>query len=221
VLQKTQAKVWVFYLYLLKKLMKYCFLFTLIFVFINLNAQNDFDLKVKYGVDDKVVQEIIRFEDLFVYQVEMKGKKLIDKNYTIILKEFRNNKLINSTLLLDSSINDLFKIKIKQFNFRALGKKNDKGELKIKFAFDRFSTQTETLNLDRENLDFYIIKELTINKKDLLLGKSFYFLSILTPTPHSDGSSSYCEVVSGDNPEKMSEKFNIPHYFLFEMTVKD
>ena len=103
--------------------MKYCFLFTLIFVFINLNAQNDFDLKVKYGVDDKVVQEIIRFEDLFVYQVEMKGKKLIDKNYTIILKEFRNNKLINSTLLLDSSINDLFKIKIKQFNFRALGKK--------------------------------------------------------------------------------------------------
>jgi len=156
-----------------------------------------------------------------VYQVEMKGKKLIDKNYTIILKEFRNNKLINSTLLLDSSINDLFKIKIKQFNFRALGKKNDKGELKIKFAYDRFSTQTETLNLDRENLDFYIIKELTINKKDLLLGKSFYFLSILTPTPHSDGSSSYCEVVSGDNPEKMSEKFNIPHYFLFEMTVKD
>jgi hypothetical protein len=62
---------------------------------------------------------------------------------------------------------------------------------------------------------------LTINKKDVLLGKSFYFLSILTPTPHSDGSSSYCEVVSGDNPEKMSEKFNIPHYFLFEMTVKD
>ena len=49
----------------------------------------------------------------------------------------------------------------------------------------------------------------------------FYIMSLITPTLHKDGSSSYCEIAqSGVDPEKLHERYNLPHYFLIEMTLK-
>lgn len=74
-----------------------------------------------------------------------------------------------------------------------------------------------------EKLKTYIRGKKFGSKKELniSLDKKNAVFEIITPTIHKDGSGSYCEVAQADEkPEKLGEKFKIPHYFLINITFK-
>lgn len=53
------------------------------------------------------------------------------------------------------------------------------------------------------------------------INEEFPILAVITSTMRKDGSSSYCEVAQSEiAPEKLGEKFNIPHYFIISMKFK-
>ena len=196
------------------------FLFLLI---VNISfSQDSIKMKITGGSENKDLQTMMAFEGIALDKFEFSGKQLIGKDYDFKVKEFNNGKLSSTTLIMDSKEDDYFKIKKDTFKFTMLTKVGDDKKFKIEIAFGGFTSKKLTFDLfDKSGL--YVMKTFLGGKTEMYLparGK-FYIMSLITPTLHKDKSSSYCEVAqSGLDPEKLNEKYNIPHYFLIEMTLK-
>jgi len=198
--------------------MKYLFSITCFFISLSIFAQ-DFNFKSEYNPSNKkMIDNFLRFEGINFSQSSITSKDLLNKNYIINLKEYKNGVLINTTCL-DKSNNKYYAIiDSTTFKFNILGKRT-KNNYDLCMYFDRYSTRKFTFKLLSKYAEDYILKEIPIKEKDLQLNKPFIFLLLTTPEYHSDGSASWCDVAANETPDKIYEKNKIPHFFVFEMTI--
>lgn len=184
-------------------------------------AQNNIKVTNNYGSENKDVQNLIDFENIYIEQLNFEGKDLIGKQYSINLQEFKNGKLISKSVLFDGEGNDYFKIKSEKESLKFLFKMTD-GKLKTYIRGSGFGSKKSYFNL-KDDSDQYALKDFFGNKKelDLVANQETAIFAILTPTKHEDGSASYCEVVQSDiKPENLGTHFKIPHYFLVTLQFK-
>jgi hypothetical protein len=177
-----------------------------------------------YGSENRDVQDLISFENIFFDKLNFQSDNLKGKSYEIVLEEFRNGKSIKTSVLFNGAEADIFKID------------NDKVSLKFAFKLSNGKLKTFVIGSTVTGQGFYSKKHYSklYNDEDDYSLKNFFgskeeisldinkknaIFAIITPTIHEDGSGSYCEVAqSGVAPEKLGEKFKIPHYFL--VTIK-
>ncbi|WP_306349778.1 hypothetical protein [Flavobacterium sp. '19STA2R22 D10 B1'] len=199
--------------------MKNYFILVILFLSsINSFSQEGIKMKINSGYSTDL-QTLLLFEEISIDEIVFSGKELVGKNYQINIKEFKKNILIKTTTLFDSSEDEYFRIKEEKIKFKIAGKITDKKEFKIQIFADRFASRKESFTLLDNNLR-YVVKNFLGSKSeiDVPVNKAFYILSLITPTKHKDGSSSYCEVAQSNfDPEKFGDKYDIPHYYLIEM----
>jgi len=198
--------------------MKYLFSITCFFISLS-NFAQDFNFKSEYNPSNKkMIDNFLRFEGINFSQSSITSKDLLNKNYIINLKEYKNGVLINTTCL-DKSNNEYYAIiDSTTFKFNILGKRT-KNNYDLCMYFDRYSTRKFTFKLLSKYAEDYILKEIPIKEKDLQFNKPFIFLLLTTPEYHSDGSASWCDVAANETPDKIYEKNKIPHFYVFEMTI--
>ncbi len=199
--------------------MKYLLILTT-FLFSTLTFCQDFNFKSEYNPSDKkLIDNYFRFEGINFSQNSISSQNIINKNYTINLKEFKNGNLVN-TICLDKSNNAKYAIiDSTTFKFNILGKRI-KNNYNLILFFKKYSTKKYTLKLQSKYVEDYILKEIAIKKEVLQFNKPFIFLLLTTPEYHKDGSASWCDVAANETPEKIYEKNKIPHFFIFEMTIE-
>lgn len=203
----------------MKQLLKFIFSLFLIsnFAF----SQNTIKMTNKYGSDNREIQDIIDFENIYIETLNFEGDLLNGKNYQINLEEYKNGKLTSKNLLFDSSESDYFKINSNSLSLKFFFKMSD-GKLKVYIKGRKFGTKKSYFNLMNDS-DKYALKDFFGEKKEVAinLNKKNAVFAILTPTIHPDGSGSYCEVAQSDiAPEKLGEHFKIPHHFLITINFK-
>lgn len=191
----------------------------LIFLILIINfslVQSQVKVTSKYGSDINDVQDILRFENIFTDKLTFQSETLKGKSYTIALEEFKKGKLVKTTILFDDNYfkipNDKLALK---FYFKLAN-----GKLKTQILGNGFSGKKSTFKLSNDE-DQYALKDFFGSKEEIILdiNKKNSVFALITPTIHEDGSGSYCEVAQSDvAPEKLGEKFKIPHYFL--VTIK-
>ena len=203
--------------------MKFLFTSFLFLLIVNPSfSQDSTKMRITGGAENRELQSMMSFEGIALDKFEFTGKQLVGKDFDFKVKEFKNGKLVSTTVIMDSKEDEYFKIKKDTFRFKILTKVGDDKKFKIQIAFGGFTSKKLTFGLFDKN-GLYTIKTFLGGKTEMNLpatGK-FYIMSLITPTLHKDKSSSYCEVAqSGLDPEKLNEKYNIPHYFLIEMALK-
>ncbi|MCD9855109.1 hypothetical protein LUD75_10345 [Epilithonimonas sp. JDS] len=169
-----------------------------------------------YGSENRDIQDLINFENIFFDTFNFQSETLKGKSYVIALEEFKNGKLLKTSTLFDD---DYFKIEKDKLTLKFAFKLAD-GKLKTQIFGNGFMSKKSYFKLSN-NEDDYAVKNFFGSADELTLdiNKKNYIFAIITPTIHEDGSGSYCEVAQSDTaPEKLGEKFKIPHYFL--VTVK-
>ncbi|MGX9987489.1 hypothetical protein [Soonwooa purpurea] len=174
-----------------------------------------------YGSENKEIQDLIDFENIYIEQLNFEGENLKGKSYQINLEEYVNGKLSKSTMIFDGTETDYFKIDSDKESLKFFFKLSD-GKLKTYIRGNKFGSKKSYFKLLGES-DQYALKDFYGSKKELILdlNKKNSVFAIITPTIHKDGSGSYCEVAQSDiQPEKLGEKFKIPHYFLVTITFK-
>ncbi|WP_108424945.1 hypothetical protein [Flagellimonas amoyensis] len=176
---------------------------------------------VKYGFENPELQELFEFQNIGVEKFEFESPKINGKYYQVFIKEYKTGKLIDSKILFDGTEIDQFKINSRLFDFKIFTEIS-KNNLKIQLRSKKYASANRNYELT-ENSSEYATKDFFGAKIAIEnpLSKEFPLLAIITPTKHSNGFSSYCEVVQSDiAPEKLGEHFNIPHYFLITMAFK-
>lgn len=176
----------------------------------------------EYGTPDKVLNQVLDFQNVEIENFRFTGEELIGRAPTITIREFKKGKLLRSTVLLDGQgekpwlaikeagyelrffteideVNKVLKTFIRNPSFGA-------GKKKFRIYNDRYGYAMK---------DFFgSEKELTYTAEE-----EIPLLAIITPHRQENGWASYCEVVQSDvKPEDLGKHFGIPHYFL--ITVK-
>ncbi|GEC79291.1 hypothetical protein [Flavobacterium aquatile] len=198
--------------------MKYLYIIIAFSLSLSCFAQ-DFNFKSEYNPSDKkMISNYLSFEGINFSQNSITSKDLVNKNYIINLKEYKNGALVNTTCL-DKSNNEYYAIiDSSTFQFNILGKRT-KSNYELCLYFNRYSTKKHTFKLQSKYAEDYILKEIPVKENDLQFNKPFIFLLLTTPEYHKDGSASWCDVAANETPEKIYEKNKIPHFFVFEMTI--
>lgn len=199
-------------------MLKNIFVIAILLSSFTLFGQEEIIYTINPGVENKDVQEILTFKNIFADKVDFSGEALIDKFYKVHIKEFKNGKLITNKLLFDSSESDYFKIKSPYFSFKIFSEINDK-KLTLQLVTDRYASSKKNYILTESDSSYAIKNFLGFNiSKQEKINTEIPLLAIITPYIRKDGSGSYCQVAnSGINPDKLGEKFNIPHYFLINV----
>jgi hypothetical protein len=201
--------------------MKTTIAFLLIILFSNTSfsfAQNETKVKLNYGVKNKNLQAILKFENIDFETVTFKGN-IQGKSYQIIVKEFKNGKNTQIDTLVNGAKSDYFRIKGDSLSFNLLTQ-NEQGQVIIEIKGNGFYSKKLTYRTSPRNGPAPFALKDFFNKKisKAPTNKIFPLFAIITPTYYKDGSASYCAVAqSGVKPEKLGQKFDIPHYFIIEM----
>ncbi|MCZ2102045.1 MAG: hypothetical protein LC107_10970 [Chitinophagales bacterium] len=184
-------------------------------------AQNTVKMTNNYGSQNRDIQDVIDFENIYIEQLNFESENLKGKSYQINLEEYKNGKLIKTSNLFDGSETDYFKIDSTTESLKFFFKLSD-GKLKTYIRGKKFGSKKSYFKLSSDS-DKYALKDFFGSKQELsidLQRKNAVF-AIITPTIHEDGSGSYCEVAQSEiAPEKLGEHFKIPHYFLITITFK-
>ena len=174
-----------------------------------------------YGSENKEIQDLIDFESIYIEQLNFEGETLKGKSYQIALEEYIEGRLAHITMLFDGTESDYFKISSSKETVKFFFKFSE-DKLKIFIRGNRFGSKKSYFHLSGD-YEKYALKDFFGNKKELLVSGSSKttIFAIITPTIHEDGSASYCEVVqANEKPEKLGERFKIPHYFLLTITFQ-
>lgn len=201
--------------------MKLKIIFLLTLISNAISAQDSIKMTNNYGSQNKEIQDLIDFENIYIEQLNFSSLKLIGKSYKINIEEYKNGILLSTTKLFDGFETDYFKITTKEETLKFFFRLSD-GKLKTYIRGKKFGSKKSYFNLMSDS-DQYVLKDFFGNKEviNLDINSKNTLFAIITPTIHSDGSGSYCEVVQSDiKPEKLGEQFNIPHYFLITITFK-
>lgn len=184
-------------------------------------GQDTIKMTSNYGSENNEIQDLIDFENIFIEKLNFQSEILKGKHYIINLEEFKNGKLIKTSILFDGSETDYFKIGNDNESLKFLFKLID-GELKIYIRGKKFGSKKSYFKL-KSSADKYALKDFFGSNEEINieLNKKTAVFAIITPTIHKDGSGSYCEVAQSDiKPEKLGEHFKIPHYFLITIIFK-
>lgn len=173
-------------------------------------------IQIKYGLDFNDLQNIMYFEGIGLEKFKIKSDSINGKNYQILIKELKNGKIVKIDTVFNSREDEYFRIKEDSLTFTVITKTYDQNYFKILFQFDGFSSERKYTVLPAER-DKFTMKSFFGNKPELpiSLKETNYMLTYMMPYVKSDKSTAYCEVAqSGLNPEKLYDKYKIPHYFL-------
>ena len=186
-------------------------------------AQDTIKVTNNYGSENREIQDLIDFENIYIEKLNFEGEKLKGKQYEINLQEFVNGKLISVSKLFDGSESDYFKIASDKESLKFFFSMTD-GNLKTYIRGQKFGSKKSYFKLNDES-DKYALKDFFGSKSELNIDinskQEIPIFAIITPTIHKDGSGSYCEVVQSNvKPENLGEHFNIPHYFLVTIRFK-
>lgn len=173
---------------------------------------------VQYGVENQELLDLFQFQNISIEKFTFQGDEIKNKSYQIFIKEFKDGKLTNTTVLFNGTQNEYLKIKYTQLKFKIFSELSEEN-LKIQLRAETYGSRIQNFKLYGKSED-YIMRDF-FNEKNAMeypINEEFAILAIITPTLHKDGSASYCEVVQADiKPEKLGEHFKIPHYFLVTM----
>ena len=178
-------------------------------------AQHFVRMEPKYGTENKDLQNVLNFENIYLEQLSFKGPSVNGKQYKIVIKEFLDGRLKDSSVLFDGTELDLFMVNEDSVSVSFAFKLAD-GNLKAQVFGQGFGSQKVYLPL-LEKADDYALKDFFGSNKQLTINidTANAILAIITPTIHEDGSGSYCEVAQSDVlPEALGRAFKIPHYFV-------
>lgn len=90
--------------------LKFKFLFTIIFLSNFVFSQNTIKMTNNYGSENKEIQDLIDFENIYIEQLNFEGENLKGKSYQINLEEYVNGKLSTNSMIFDGTETDYFKI---------------------------------------------------------------------------------------------------------------
>ena len=179
-------------------------------------GQSNAIIETKRGLNFNDLQNILYFEGINYQKFSIQSDSLKGKDYQVIIKEFQLGKLSKTDTVFNSKELEYFRIKADTLNFAVLTRMTEAGLFKFQIQFDGFSSDRKypvaAANKDKFTLkSFFGPKtKLPVNLKGLN-----YFLAYMTPYVRPDKSEAYCEVAqSGIDPEKLYDKYKIPHYFL-------
>lgn len=179
-------------------------------------GQSKATIETRRGLDFSDLQHVLYFEGISNQKFSIRSDSLRGKDYQIIIKEFELGRLSKTDTVFNSKELEYFKIKTDSLSFAVLTKMTDFGYFKIQFQFDGFSSDRK-YPVASSNRDKFALKSFFGQKTQLpinLKGVN-YILAYMTPYLRKDKSEAYCEVAqSGLNPEKLYDKYKIPHYFL-------
>ncbi|WP_286927609.1 hypothetical protein [Flavobacterium sp. UBA4197] len=199
---------------------------TLLFIILISNfafAQNTVKITNNYGSENREIQDVIDFENIYIERLNFEGGQLNGKYYEINIQEFVKGKLVHKELLFDGAETDFFKINSDKESLKFFFKMADR-KLKTYIRGMKFGSKKSYFKL-QDDSDKYALKDFFGSKEELFLDinsqQEIPVFAIITPTIHKDGSGSYCEVVQSDiKPENLGTHFKIPHYFLITMKFK-
>lgn len=180
-------------------------------------SQKTVKMTATFGSKNNDITELMYFQDVAMENFTFESPQIKGKYYEITLKEYRNGKLVNTKQLFEGS--GYFEIDSTATSFRFYTQMEDR-KLKTFIKGDGYGSRKQFFDLDEGK---YFLKDFQGANKftNVPLNEEFPILAIITPTMHKDGSGGICEVAqSGVAPEKLGEKFNIPHYFIISMQFK-
>jgi hypothetical protein len=169
-------------------------------------AQNETKVNLNYGVKNKNLQTILRFENIDFETVTFNGN-IKGKSYQIIVKEFKNGKNTQIDTLVNGAKSDYFRIKKDSLSFKLLTQ-NEQGQVIIEIRGKGFYSKRLVYQTSPRNGPFPFALKDFFNKKTshAPTNKIFPLFAIITPTYHKDGSASYCAVArSGVKPKKYNK----------------
>ncbi|MDQ8003670.1 MAG: hypothetical protein REI64_02655 [Pedobacter sp.] len=185
-------------------------------------AQTTATITSKRGLNFKDLQHILYFEGISLEKFNIKSADLKGKNFQIIIKEYIKGTLTKIDTVFNSREDEYFRIKSDSLNFAVLTKMTDKNYFKIHFQFDGFSSARK-YHVTPETAEKFTLKNFFGAKPQLpiVFSKLNYVLAYMTPYVRPDKSEAYCEVAQSEiNPEKLHEKYKLPHYFLIGINIE-
>lgn len=186
-------------------------------------AQQTVKVTNNYASENKEIQELIDFQNIYIEQLNFVGAALKGKYYEINIQEFKNGKPVRKINLFDGSESDYFKITLESLSLKFFFSMTD-GKLKTYIKGPGFGSKKSYFKLNNDS-EIYALKDFFGSKESLEMnistGTDIPVFAIITPTMHKDGSGSYCEVVQSDvKPENLGTHFKIPHHFLVSIRFK-
>ena len=147
---------------------------------------------------------------------------VLDKDYKLIIKEYKKGKLHSEKIVLNTKEEKLPKID-KNFKFTLFAQQVLDNE-KIAFFFNNFMNK----QIYKVNKDFpdgtFDLRDLTgnTNKIDFEIGKEIQIALITPPNNNSNiGNLGYCEVSKGSiDVNSWYAKYKIPQFFLIYLQVE-
>ncbi|ADQ18288.1 hypothetical protein [Leadbetterella byssophila] len=190
-------------------------LFALQFVFYSVYSQS-IKVTTVNGLKDKDANYLLDFMDVSLQKFHFEGDQLIGKSPTILIKEFRDGKLVRTDTLLNGKGDAKYlQIKEAKYSFSFFTEiRNEKLRTFIRHSSYGAGKREFALNKDKYG---YALKDFFGAKQELLYDAKdqIPLLAIITPHDQGNGFASYCEVVQTDIlPEDLGKHFGIPHYFL-------
>jgi len=179
-------------------------------------GQSNATIENKHGLSIVDLQNLLYFEGISLEKFNIKSTELNGKNYQIIIKEFVNGNLTKTDTVFNSKEDEYFRIKADTLPFNVLTKMSDLNYFKIQFQFRGFSSDRKYSVLPSER-DKFTLKSFFGAKTELPINLNGlnYLLSYMMPFVRNDKSEAYCEVAQSEvDPEKLYDKYKIPHYFL-------
>ncbi len=174
-------------------------------------------IKMKSDIysENKILTDIMRFEEIDYYTTKFTGSSLKGKEYYMVAKEIWDGKIKKIDTIFNSSSNNYIgKIETESLNFRIIAGKSSDKTLKVKFMFDRFEVQKEYKSI---RSDDYSLRDFG-SHFPILEGKPFYAFAYILPYEDKQGNKFWCAVESsGKDIESWGREFGIKHYILFEM----
>ena len=197
-------------------------LLTAIGIYGSTQAQSKTTMELSSGVPDKNLQSILYFDGINVENLLLKGDGLNGKDFRILVREFRKGKLVRLDTVFNSTESIAFRIDADSLQFKVLTKEKDNNEFKMDFQFNGFFVSKKYEILPEEKGLFALKDFCGMERvKAIELNKKIHLLSYMMPYIRKDKSMAYCEVAgSGTDPEKLYEKYAIPHYFLIEISFQ-
>ncbi|TRZ45703.1 hypothetical protein [Robertkochia solimangrovi] len=157
------------------------------------------------------------FEDINYNTLFFTGDGIKNKQYRVVLKEFRSGVPQAPRMLFDGSESEYFRVSTDTLAFKLLSKISD-DELKLWIRGEGFGSKKTVVSIDNTKGDLAFQSYTNADKVLSSDSDSICLFSFITPKRNEDGSGSWCDVTgSGVDPEKIFQEFDIPHYFLIEI----
>ncbi|MDR2652444.1 MAG: hypothetical protein LBC68_09060, partial [Prevotellaceae bacterium] len=110
-----------------------------------------------YGSENKDIQDLINFENIYIEKLNFEGQNLKGKSYIIKIVEFKDGKQINSSILFDGTEIDYLKTDSDKESLKFLFKLSD-GKLKTYIRGKKFGSQKSYFKL-YDDADKYALKD--------------------------------------------------------------